>query len=205
MRLAPLAAVLAAAAALPACASFAGQEKKDEWFSGSPTGRQEFDRVGPYASVNLIRGFEDFDTGTSAVTADDSDIGIGARAGVHLTPNVAIEGAVESIEGFGLNTPVGDTEVDVLNFLVAGKFYLGTGRVQPYVLAGYGFAEADVRDRVLGLNLDEDGTFARLGVGIDLYITPTVGFMGEVNYNRTFDDLEDFDHFDMVLGMVFRF
>ena len=29
--------------------------------------------------------------------------------------------------------------------------------------------------------------------------------MGEVNYNRTFDDLEDFDHFDMVLGMVFRF
>jgi opacity protein-like surface antigen len=198
MRLAPLAAVLAAAVALPACAS---PSAEGGWYSGDPSGRMDFDRMGPYVGLYGIQSMEAFDTSGTGLDADDSDVGIGVRGGLRLDRNLAVEASIESVDGYELSSGTASVDLELLNFVVAGKYYLVPGRIQPYVLAGLGWADADVD----ALNLDDSGSFARVGAGADLYLTPAVAAFGEVTYNRMFNDLDDLDHYDLVIGLLFRF
>jgi len=201
MRLAPLAPFLAAALALPACASTPGQNKKEEWYSGDPSGVMKYDREGPYIGLEGIQGHEAFDLSGTGLTSEDSDVGIGIRGGLRLDPALAVEISVESVTGYKLSSGPVETDLDFLNFVLAGKFYFSPTRIQPYAIAGIGFTEADVHD----LDLDEDGTVARIGGGVDIYVTPAVAVFAEGTYNRGFSGLNDLDSYNVMLGLLFRF
>jgi len=216
MRLA--AAVLAAAVALPACASAARPAAlgaaptaaEGSWYSGTPSGRMDYDRMGPYVALSLIQSMEDFDTGGTGVSADDADPGVGIKGGLRLDPNLSVELALESVAGYQVSAGAAELDLDFTNVVVQGKYYLLTHRVQPFVFAGFGWTDAEADLSVpffsgASISDSETGTFFRVGAGADVYLTPAFAVFGEASYNRMMGDLKDLDHFDAVIGILFRF
>jgi opacity protein-like surface antigen len=163
-------------------------------------GGMDFDRPGAYGGVSLIQGFEDFDT-PGGTSANDSDLGLGLRGGVRLRRNLAIEGVIEDVRGYEIEAGPASEDLDMLTVGVQGKYYFATDRVQPYGLAGFGVARADV-DR---FDLDESGTYFRIGVGADLVLTRDVAAFGELQINRMFGDIEDLDYASFHVGLAFKF
>lgn len=82
-----------------------------------------------------------------------------------------------------------------------GKFFLAENRFQPYLLAGAGLARSDVRH----FDFDDDGWFARGGLGLDVYLTLNVALFGEANYNWMQGDTKDLDNIAIMAGIQFRF
>ncbi len=189
------AAVLCASAVASGCASPA--------FTGEGSGDDEssFSREGAYIGVYGIKSYERFDTGGNGVSVGDSDLGIGAKLGYRFSSNVALEVVGEDVKGFSVQDSSADADLDLMNFGVIGKYYLGTERLQPYLLAGIGLARADVR----GFDYDDDGGFLRFGVGLEIYLTTNFAFFGEANYNRMIGGVSDLDHVDLQAGVMFRF
>ena len=189
------AAVLFASVLATGCASPA--------FTGEGSGDDEssFSREGAYVGVYGIKSYERFDTGGSGVSVGDSDLGIGAKVGYRFSGNVALEVVGENVTGFSVEDSNVESDLDLMNFGVIGKYYLGTERIQPYLLAGIGLARADVRD----FNYDDDGGFFRFGLGLDVYITANIALFGEANYNRMIGGVDDLDHVDLQVGVMFRF
>src|SRR5690349_19094757 len=203
-----LAAALALALALPACAAVSAQEGSttnrsggDDFYSGSPTGRKEYGRPGGYAGIAAVQGLEQFDTSGTGLSADNSDLGFAIRGGWRTPEGLAIEGSVESVTGYSVSFGPASVDLDFSSVLVAGKYYLGKERVQPYAMVGLGYAWVDTN----APGLDDNAAFVRIGAGADVYITKDVAAFGEVNYNRMTGDLKDLDHVDLVVGFLFRF
>ncbi|HEU4395066.1 MAG TPA: porin family protein [Planctomycetota bacterium] len=205
-----LAAILVTALAASGCASAAfPQDKGKEWYAGTPTGRADLDRVGPYIGLSLIQGMEDFDTQGSAIDTEDSDVGLGIKGGLRVQPNLAVELAIESLGGFEVTPPGAEIDIDFVNIVVQGKFFMLQGPVQPYILAGFGYVQAELDASTPfvpgGFSDDESGSLFRVGGGADVYVTPAMAVFGEVHYNLLGGDLKDLDHFDIALGLLFRF
>ena len=72
---------------------------------------------------------------------------------------------------------------------------------QPYVGLGVGTISADID----GSTLDDSGTFLRLAVGSDIYITQSLAIIGELNWNSTMGDAKDLDHINFLLGLMWHF
>jgi hypothetical protein len=181
-----------AAAALPACASARSPEGDAK--ATAPAEVWDYARQGPYGSVALIQGFENFDTSGSA---GDSDIGFALRGGARLKPEIAVEGFLEAVPGFR----IAGEDLDILSFGAQGKYFLSQEKIQPYALAGLGIARADV-DR---LNIDDSGMFLRIGFGSDFQMNKDLSLFAELNYNRMFGGVEDLDHVDFMVGLTVRF
>jgi len=199
-----LASVLFLALALPACASVSagdGSAKSEEWHGGSSAERREYGREGAYVGFGLVQGMENFDAGGSGVGYDDSDIGIAFRGGWRTADGIAIEGSIEDVRGYGIHAGSFRDEVDIASFSVTGKYYFTDGRLQPYALAGLGYAWLDSRFS----GADEDGAFLRVGGGAEFYFTRNFAGFGELNYNRMMGDVKDFDHLDILIGLLYRF
>jgi len=199
---------LALALVLPACASMAAQEGSkpgaksgEDWYAGDPTGKKEYGRKGAYGGIALLQGIEQFDAGTSGIAYDDSDLGFAIRGGWRTKEGLAVEGSIESVTGYGFDVGPFDEDVDLSSFSVTGKYYLASDRVQPYAMVGLGWAwlESDATDA------DADGAFVRLGGGVDVYVSKDVAIFAEASYNRMTGDVKDFDHVDVLLGVLFRF
>jgi opacity protein-like surface antigen len=185
--------MLAAAVVLPGCAMAQG---------GAPvpgTGT-DYARTGPYAGFGILEGFEEFDP-PGGLNATDSDLGIAVRGGMRLNPNVAVEATIEDASEFRLRTPAGSTDLDIWSLGVQGKYFLATDKVQPYLLAGVGAARVEV-DRFAS---DEEGGYFRLGFGSDFYVNRDVALFGEATYNHLLGDVRDFDHVDVLIGVLVRF
>jgi len=189
------AAVLVASVVAAGCASPAYSSES------SGGGESDFARPGAYVGAYGIKSYEQFDTHDSTVTFGDSDLGIGLRIGYRLNEDIALEVIGEDVKGFSVSGSSADANLDLMMFGVNGKFFLASGRLQPYLLAGVGVARADVR----GFNYDNDGGYFRAGLGMDIYVTSNFGFFGEANYNRMIGGVSDLHHIDLQLGIQFRF
>jgi hypothetical protein len=152
---------------------------------------------------------EDFDTQGSGVTASDSDASLGIKGGLRVQPNIAVELALESLNGFEVTPPGAQIDIDFVNVVVQGKVFLLPGRVQPFVFAGFGYVQAELDASTPfvpgGFSDDESGSLFRVGAGADIYVTPGMAVFGEASYNLLGGDLKDLDHFDLALGLLFRF
>ncbi len=196
---------LALAMALPACATAAGKgDKADEnWDSRSPTGKTEYWRKGGYAEVGVLQGFEHFSNQGSGVSAQDSNLGFAIRGGWRVDKAVAVEVTVEDATGYTLKNPGPnpDTNFDLWSFGIQGKYYFSDQRFQPFGLVGFGGSRASVSNGGGNVN----GGFVRLGGGTEYYLNKDVALFGELSFNRMTGDLKDFDHVDLVLGVLVRF
>ena len=162
---------------------------------------KEFDRTGLYIGAYGIQSFEDFDTSGTNVDTGDSDLGVGLKLGFRLGRFLAVEAVAENVTGFEIEAGTVSSDLDLTAYGLQGKFFLLGGRFQPYGLAGFGITSADVDT----FDLDEDGGYVRLGLGLDVYITSNFAAFGEVNYNKGTGSTDDITHTDLQLGVLFRF
>src|SRR6185369_7209671 len=127
------------------------------------------------------------------------------RAGRRINDMFAVEAEWEhpvdnfddadKVDGFGrLN---GD--VEVWNVTANGRFYPITGHVQPYLLVGAGYGQAD-------LPHDDNGGFvARFGVGLDFLISDNFGVEAGADYLLGTGAMSDYDQIPISLGIFYNF
>jgi hypothetical protein len=84
-------------------------------------------------------------------------------------------------------------------------FLSGTGRFQPYVIGGAGWARARTNVPGPGANERDDGFVYRFGAGFDLYGKPDIGINVEASYAITEGGVEDLDYVSIGAGLVLRF
>lgn len=161
----------------------------------------DHDRPGIYAAVGGFRGFENFDTAGTTLRAKDSDIGFLVRGGIRVAEPFAVEVSLEDASGYNLEQGSSSLDVDIASVVAQGKWFPVRGMLQPYLVAGVGWARADVET----LDLDGTAVFYRGGLGVDLYLSSNLALFAEVTDNRLTGDIRELDHYDAALGIVFRF
>ena len=166
----------------------------------------EFARNGPYLGVAGTVGiYTELNNTLDQINAEvDPTLGVNARAGYRLHPNFAIEAQFEWLAETDLDAGFADGDTTVgPTWLVTGnaKGFILTGRIQPYGVLGLGYLDVDDK-----IGPQSDGQFAaRLGGGVDIYITPHIlGTLG-ASYVIPDDELHDFAYVSVVWGFGYRF
>ena len=150
----------------------------------------DFGRTGLYlglAGTYAVEGFDD-----SPFPVDDS-LGLNLRLGYRPLPRLGLELQAEWAEGFHLK----GTGVDVETWTVTANYraYFTDSRVQPYLLLGVGFMNAEA----LGFStIDFAG---RVGGGVDIGVTDRIAVVLEVSYVGA----SDLDYTSISWGLQYRF
>lgn len=154
-----------------------------------------------------------------ALELDDADLSVsdsrGAAAvlGLRLGSRVALELVGERYDDLDLDLDVAgertEGELEVWTAMLMGKVFLGTGRLQPYLMVGAGYVRGEVDvDDFDGEDVEEVGHAAlgRAGAGIDLYLNEhwVLGVQGA--YSRGISsDLDELRYFTVGGSVLFRF
>ena len=185
----------------------------------APARAQDFERSGVYLGGGAFWLGEQFGDELNseleeALDLDDADLrvsdsrGASATLGVRLGSRFALELVGERYDDldFDLRLDGVDTdgELELWTAMLMGKVFLFTGRIQPYLTLGAGYArgEAEAGD------LDEVGhaALARGGLGVDLYVNEHVVFGVQSAYSRGIsEDLEDLAYFTVGGSLMLRF
>jgi len=154
----------------------------------------EFSRKGFYAGASLVGASSNFDLDD---WDDDTAAGVGIRAGYRFWDRIAFELAYEG----GQKYEGDDFDVKVQTLAAQGKFYPLTGALQPYGLVGVGSLWGDIGGKY------DDGSagFARLGVGLEAYLLPSLPAFIEFDYNMPGGDVSELDYYSGQIGALFRF
>jgi opacity protein-like surface antigen len=158
----------------------------------------------------------------------DAGVGLHARLGYRFHPHLAAEGQFEwisewSIKGkdseranprFQSDFAKGEAWTATANL----KFYLLTGSVQPYLIAGVGLMRFQGDNRspippatgspIIETNIDgaRDVGFAfRTGGGMDVMITDHMSFVLGATYVVTEGDVDPYDYLSIEWGVQYRF
>jgi len=162
---------------------------------------ETFGAAGPYIEVGGAYVFENFGRSTNMVGSDYGDSGgYQVRAGYRINPWVAVEGEWEHDVSFQDNL-----EASIYDLTVNGKFYPLATRVQPYALVGMGW--------INGLNdsttrEDQSSLGFRFGLGVEAYITKSMGVAAEAGYvlpATGYLGSHDFDTIPLSLNVFYRF
>lgn len=181
--------------------------------------KRDWARNGYYVGLGTVYAIDDYDLSDVPGTDTDADgsWGIDARLGYRWT-YIAGEVQFQYYDEFKIDAD-GSTAVtqNGQSFSLNIKPYLSTYRVQPYLLAGFGFyrlssdAEGDQATRAAGeILIAEPGRTAveftgRFGAGIDAYITPKVVVYVEGTYLLAKSDLHDSRVAPIAFGLQYRF
>lgn len=139
----------------------------------------------------------------------DDDVTYGIRYAYTLTPSFALEAAVGRTPTSILNLAGGDADLDLttLDLDAVWHFDAGNGFV-PYVLAGAGYARAELDDPVPGLD-DDEGFTLNAGVGAKYYVTDQFLVRLEAKYRYLDKVVEPFDDsvntVETTLGVAWQF
>jgi opacity protein-like surface antigen len=187
----------------------------------------DFGRSGIYAGAHLATGTatrlrKEVEQSTTLEDGRvDTVVGVGARAGFRISSRLAVEGQFEWLPGFDYTqnltiTPQGaqnkvSRDVNIIDsdlWLVTAnvKYYLlDDGRFQPYALAGAGYARS--RTDVYGGPQEQtsDEFAARVGLGLDAYMTSWILVAIDVQYVPMTGDLKKSDFMSVNAGLQFRF
>ncbi|MBW2229214.1 MAG: outer membrane beta-barrel protein [Deltaproteobacteria bacterium] len=185
----------------------------------------DYSRSGVYAGVNGAYGIDLFGDdlrGAAGLPAGVVDMGnswgLNARLGGRLLSFLALEFQYEWMHGI----PVNFLGLEVATFkphTITGnlKFYIPIKIVQPYILAGAGVGiwKLDVRYPLAIGQLDQSSTgfAARLGAGVDIYLTEKValnvegaGVLNTTSFDiSSADDLSGLYYFSVSAGILYRF
>ncbi len=165
-----------------------------------------FARVGIYVGLGGLFALENFDR-DAAIAGDALDIGAGdaggfeMRGGYRMHPNFAGEVLFQWYSGFSVNDRATDVN-DHFNgwsLTANAKGYPLLGRIQPYAVAGIG---ALVFNEKRG---NDHGFVARMGGGIDVFISDTVVVDLEIVYVFPAGSLDDYQFTTFAAGIQYRY
>ncbi len=175
-------------------------------------------RSGIYVGTGGFHAFEDFERGRRVF---DDAAGFNLRLGYRIHPRIAVEAMVDRINsfdvsgGFGaFSIPAIKTEIDTWTVTLNGKFFLFTGRYQPYSLLGIGGLHAQTtvkfRDSFFipnpSLKSNRTGLAFRHGAGIDTYLTENwVGNLEASYVHSITNEIDGINYFAFGGGIQYRF
>ncbi len=186
------------------CLAFASQAsaQQDEWDDRS----DPFVREGIYAGLGGLYALENFDR-DAAIAGDALEIGAGdgggfeMRGGYRMHPNFAGEVLFQWYSGFSVNDRVSG-ENDHFNgwsLTANAKGYPLLGRIQPYAVVGIGAL-------VFNEKRGNDHSFvARMGGGIDVFISDAVVLDLEIVYVFPAGPLDDYQFTTFAAGIQYRY
>jgi len=195
--------LLCAAVAMLCGGAVRAEEEGDE---GDDYSREGF-YLGAAGSFSIATQLEDkLGKKFGGSFAVDDSLGFHARVGYRLNPHLAFEVHSEWLAGFEASSGSGQADFEVLTITGDFRFYPLTGRWQPFVVAGAGGLIADVtRESGLGLSGDENDFVARVGVGLDYYVTRHIALGLDATYVLPAEDVKEFDYFSLGWGLLYRF
>lgn len=165
-----------------------------------------FARQGAYASVGGFFALENFDrdaaiqNGPLDISGDDGG-GIDLRAGYRFYQYLAAEVIYQYYSGFAIKERISNTDdsFDGWSLSLNGKGFALLGAIQPYGVVGLGGLVFTEKRR------DDSGFFARLGGGVDLYLTDHLVIEAEAAYVMPTGDLNDFQFATFGGNIQYRF
>jgi len=162
---------------------------------------QEYGHTGLYVGGGGSYIMEQFDASElgANVTFDDS-FGANAKVGYRIHPRFAIEA-----DGLWLKNFDDPSNSKIDGFAVSGnaKVFLATANIQPYAVAGGGWATLDATSG--GRTVSDADAFVRLGGGVDMYMTDHLLLYVEGTYVLTTGQIKDNDVIPMTIGLQVRF
>lgn len=164
------------------------------WAATAVAADQEYGRSGPYLGAGGTYGFENFD----GVPGAGGGWGYNLKGGYRFNQFFAIEAEFEQL--LGMESNLGDIDSWVLT--AAGKAFALDGPIQPFALAGIGWAGVDQSGAG---GVDDDGLGFRFGAGVDFYATRNIAITAEVGYILGTGDVGDFNLVPVSLGVLYRF
>jgi opacity protein-like surface antigen len=140
------------------------------------------------------------------VNVDDS-WGLNGRIGYRIHPRLALEAQGEWYSEYNVDLlGIEAAEFEGWSATLLGKAYLLTGRFQPYALAGWGYLDVELSDKLgLGLSENSSGSVLRGGGGIDIYATRSFLLNLEASYALPLGSLENLDFWTIGVGLQYRF
>ncbi len=197
--------VLGAILALPAAAQQKPQQP--EWDdSYYPYAREGF-----YIGLGAQFALENFDKdpaidvpgNESDITADDGG-GVELRAGYRVNPYVAGEVLFQYYWGFEVRDRAGalagqNDSFDGWTLTANAKLYPLLGRIQPYGLAGIGGIVFNEKQG------EDSGFVARLGGGVDFYLTDRLVLDLEVAYLFPASPISELQFATFAAGLQYRY
>jgi opacity protein-like surface antigen len=154
-----------------------------------------FDRSGWWLGAGASFQYEDFKH-LGPLDADDS-VGMKLRLGYRCSPHLGWEFDYEWAEGFDLSD---GSDVDLWALTSDARWYLLTGRWQPFLLAGVGIATADPIDEGTGTDIA-----LRFGGGLEAYVTEAVALAFDASYVLPTSKVKDLPYLSLAWGVLYRF
>jgi outer membrane beta-barrel protein len=158
------------------------------------------------------------DTAISGQTPElDDDLTYGIRYGYNVTENWGVELSLGFTPTEVTNLSTADIDVDVTTLDLDAVYHFSTGnRFVPYLLAGVGYANADLDAPITGLvggqqvSIGDDSGFTlNAGLGAKYFATDRLSVWAEGRYRyvdglvNAFDD--SLDTFEPRIGIGYRF
>lgn len=165
-----------------------------------------FAREGLYVGVGALFALENFDRGAAiggaalGISAEDGG-GFELRGGSRVYPNFAGELLFQFHGGFSVKDRTSGSKDSFNGWSLTGnaKGYPLLGRVQPYGVAGVGLLSfTQKRDADLGF-------VARIGGGVDLYLSEAVVVDLEIVYLLPAGSLDDYQFTTFTVGIQYRY
>jgi opacity protein-like surface antigen len=153
--------------------------------------------LGRYAGIGLLYAVDDFNSDYGG----DPSWGFSVRAGSRTNQHVAFGIEADYYNGFDSN--VGD--LSGFSVFPVMHYYPFIGKIEPYATVGLGVYRLKGDNNTFG---DDDTAIeiaAKLGAGVDFYVTDQIGVFADAAYIIADRDLEDFQSIPITLGVKYRF
>jgi len=174
------------------------------------------ERIGWYVAAQGLYAFENFKV---SPLEGKNALGFKGRVGYRFLPMLAAEGEIEWAE-FDLDIPAGVgavigggqkvAEVQYHTFTANLRAYpppdinILDGRLEPFILGGVGFANANVSGT--GISGDSATRFAaRGGAGLEFHVTDHVSVVGDAEYVASTNELKDLGYLSVGWGVQINF
>lgn len=160
----------------------------------------DYARSGPFIGLRFSYGIEDFDR--PGDTDVDDSAGFGVYLGQRVDPHFAVGLQWEYMGGFEVSQGSVNSEVVTNTLMADGRFYLLTGRIQPFLQVGFGWVHVDDEE---GIFDDGDAFGVRGGGGLEFYLTERVVLSAGADYVVPATDVDDVRYVSVHGGAMFRF
>ena len=197
-------AALAALAILPAWPAFASDDE-EEPEAGGEAGEVNYNRTGAYVEVLGSWGVEEFQD-TRGINIDDS-VGVSGRVGYRMLSWLSAEAQVEYLPNFQIDFSDNHHDngnLDMLLYAGNVRLNLPTGLIQPYLLGGGGWMDANLGGTKSKVQ-DGHGAFGQIGAGVEFYPWEHVALDIGLAYVIPTGDVSKLDVLSVTWGAMYRF
>lgn len=173
-----------------------------------------------YVGLGASYSFEDIKWG-DVDNAFDNTFGVNGKLGYHAHDLLDIEfvvnwvGESDASGGYlvGGRPLTYDAELKAMTYMFAlkGFFPMSTEYTKLSVIAGGGIMHAKGKlnvqyaGRLASASVSETDLCAKVGMGLDHYVTPEISIGMEGNYTWGFSDLSDIRYWQLSMGVAYHF